>query len=328
MRLRPHLPTTLKHKLESWDHWVARARAHVRQEDLDHLGPMGVLETVRSFSRGRQALEGVGQDLGARDPAFISVVLDAFRALGRHYFRAQVQGLENVPASGPAMLVGNHSGGIMPFDTFITLAAIWDRLGPDRPVHLLAHDLLWHDPVGRRLCAKFGMLRATPASARLALDAGRLVLVYPGSDLDSWRPFTERNRVRLGGRQGFLRAAVSAQVPVVPVVSVGTHEQLVVLSTGEWLASLLGFKRVVRSAAFPIVWALPWGVTSGFLPYLPLPAQTTVRVGSPLGWPHLGPADLDRPGVLDACYREVETTMQAMLDDLSRHRVPVLGRVR
>ena len=52
--------------------------------------------------------------------------------------------------------------------------------------------------------------------------------------------------------------------------------------------------------------ALPWGLTSGFVPYLPLPAQTTLAFGSPITWPELGPEDAERPEVLERCYREVE----------------------
>ena len=71
------------------------------------------------------------------------------------------------------------------------------------------------------------------------------------------------------------------------------------------------------------------GAHVGFVPYLPLPAQTTIAFGSPITWPELGPEDADRPEVLDRCYHEVEGRMQEMLDRLSKGRRFLLGqRVR
>jgi hypothetical protein len=77
----------------------------------------------------------------------------------------------------------------------------------------------------------------------------------------------------------------------------------------------------------PIVFALPWGITSGFVPYLPLPAQTTVAFGPAMSWPDVSPEHVDDPVTLDRCYAEVESKMQAMLDELSEGRVPFLGQI-
>ena len=308
--------------------WTQRAREHVSEEDLKHLGPMGVWETIRGFATVQNRLEDWTVDLDARDPDFVRVVVDAVRAVGKAWFRYEVEGIDRLPSSGPALLVGNHNGGVMPSDTLLTLTALWDHFGPDRAVHLLGHDLLAFDPVGRRLCAKLGILRATPESARAALARRRLVMVYPGSDLDSWRPFLHRGKVQLAGRKGFVRIALREKVPLVPVVSVGTHEQFVVITPGESIANRFRLQERLRTRAFPIVWALPWGLTSGYVPYLPLPAQTTISFGEPLQWPSLDPSDADRPEVVDACYRQVEDAMQAMLTDLEKGRVPWIGDPR
>jgi len=248
--------------------------------------------------------------------------------VGRYYFRTEIEGVENVPAQGPVMLVGNHNSTIMTTEVLFSMSAMWDHFGPDRPVRPLAHDIVWADPVGRRLCHKSGMLRAHPESAAAALRAGHVVLVYPGSDFDSCRTFRERHRVKLGGRTGFLRIALRERVPIVPVISVGPHEQLVVLASGRRIAKALDLKRYIRTEVFPIVWSIPWGITSGLIPFVPLPAQTTLRFGKPLSWPELSEADAQSPHALERCYREVESTMQVMLDDLSRDRIPWLGKSR
>jgi hypothetical protein len=73
---------------------------------------------------------------------------------------------------------------------------------------------------------------------------------------------------------------------------------------------------------------IPWGLSLAFVPYLPLPAQTTIAFGEPIAWSGLGAADAERPEVLESCYRDVEGRMQRMLDELQRGRRFLLGKRR
>jgi 1-acyl-sn-glycerol-3-phosphate acyltransferase len=170
------------------------------------------------------------------------------------------------------------------------------------------------------------MLRAGHVSARHAFAAGHCVLVYPGSDLETFRPFHDRGRIVLGGRKGFLELALREGVPIVPVVTAGTHEQIIVLTRGDRLARLLHAHAWARTEVLPLMLALPWGLTSGFVPYWPLPAQTSLAFGEPITWPGLTAADAECPEVLERCYHDVESRMQAMLDRLSEGRRFLLGQ--
>ncbi len=279
-----------------------------------------------SLAADRDTESGRQEGLDARDPDFMDVIFDLSRFVGERYFRYTVEGIEHVPESGPALLVGNHNGGLQTFDSLLTMVAIRDRQGVERAVHPLAHDILFQKPRLREIALKFGALRAGHEGSLEALRRGRIVLVYPGSDLDSTRAFKDRHRIELGGRLGFLQLALRAQVPIVPVVSVGTHEQFIVLTRGESIAKRLGLKRMFRAEVFPIVLSLPWGITSGFLPYLPLPAQTSIRFGAALDFSELGPQAAEQPETLRARYEEVRRQMQQELDALSRGRVPFVGR--
>src|SRR3978361_767006 len=62
-----------------------------------------------------------------RDPAYIERTLPAWRAMSRLYFRADVRGMDHIPAEGPVLLVGNHSGGILIADTFVFAQAFYDH---------------------------------------------------------------------------------------------------------------------------------------------------------------------------------------------------------
>jgi 1-acyl-sn-glycerol-3-phosphate acyltransferase len=310
--------------------WLERARRLVPKRDRDlFLSPVRLVARfvrfVLAHHAGLDSRDPVG-DVRARDPALVSLVLDFFRAVGRHYFRLRIQGVEHVPSSGPVLLVANHNGGLLPTDSFFTALAVHDHYGPHRVPYVLTHDFAFSDPVLRSYALRLGLLRAGHHSAQQVFEHGGCLLVYPGSDLDTFRPFAERSRVVLGGRTGFLKLALRARVPIVPVVSTGTHEQLVVLARGDRLARSAGLHAWSRSSVFPLVLALPWGLMLGFVPYLPLPAQTTVAFGAPIAWPELGPDDAERPEVLDRCYRHVEARMQRMLDRLSEGRRFLLGK--
>ena len=57
-------------------------------------------------------------------------MVPAIRAWSDNYFRAEVEGLENIPDDGPALLVGNHSGGTLIADTFVFAQHFYDHFGP------------------------------------------------------------------------------------------------------------------------------------------------------------------------------------------------------
>ena len=304
--------------------WIARARRLVPHEDRKVLlSPPRLVLRFAKFAVRRalgNSRAAPADDIRARDPELLLLIGDLYRWLGAHYFRLRVEGVENIPARGPALLVGNHSGGFLPSEGFFTEVAIFDHLGFDLPIYALAHDFLFEDPLLARYASRIGMLRAGHESAHHAFAAGACVLVYPGSDLDTFRPFRDRNKIVLGGRKGFIKLALRERVPIIPIVTAGNHEQMIVLSRGDRLARLLRAHRWARTEVLPIVLSLPWGLTSGFVPYLPLPAQTTLAFLPPMSWPELTADDADDPAVLERCYREVEAAMQATMDRISRGR--------
>ncbi|HRI52017.1 MAG TPA: lysophospholipid acyltransferase family protein [Pseudomonadota bacterium] len=321
--------------------WLERARHKLSPSDFMWLTPPGALAIILGFAfakkpPGARAAAGAAPedvvDLSQRDPELVELALDLFRSIGRHYFRLQIEGVHHVPASGPVMLVGNHNGAILPLDAMFTLVAVRDRLGPERIVHPLSHDGIFFHPTVTRYANGLGVVKASHAGSSAILGSGRVMLVYPGSDWEASRPFAERGRIDFAGRQGFLRVALRHRVPIVPVVSVGTHEQLVILSRGERIARALRLPELMRTRTFPIALALPWGLSSGLLPYVPLPAQTTVAFGAPLSFAELFPgvsaaaANTEAPEALARGYDIVTARMQAMLDELQAGRVPLLGK--
>ncbi len=309
---------------------LARARRLIPKDDRRVLlSPPRLVGRFMRFALHRQlggGKEHAADDVAARDPDLVSLFMDFFAACGRRYFRVRIDGVENVPATGPALLVANHSGGLVPIDGFFIGLALYERFAGARAMYSLVHDFMFDDDVLRRYALRLGMLRAGGDSARHAFARGDLVLVYPGGDWEAFRPFKQRGRVDLDGRKGFIQLALRERVPIVPIACAGSHEQLVVLTRGERLARLVRAHAWARTDVFPIVLSVPWGVTLGFVPYLPLPAQMSISFGAPMSWPGLGPNAANDPATVERCYLDVEGTMQAMLDRLGEGRRFLLGQ--
>src|SRR5439155_18096505 len=104
---------------------------------------------------------------------------------------------------------------------------------------------------------------------------GVSVADFTGGDYDCFRPWTQRHTIDFAGRKGFVRLALRTGVPIVPVVSCGAHNSVVVLSRGERLARWMPHMRLMRIKVMPIMLGPPWGISFG-IPTLPLPTKTTV----------------------------------------------------
>jgi 1-acyl-sn-glycerol-3-phosphate acyltransferase len=250
-----------------------------------------------------------------RDPSFIRAHLDALSFFFEHYHRVEVSGLEEVPP-GRVLIVGNHNGGIMSPDMFALMAAWFRTFGVDAPAYGLMHDLPFRVPVVGDALARFGAVHAHPDNARRLLERDAKVLVYPGGDLDAFRPWSRRHEIVFGARRGFIRIALSTGAPIVPVVAAGAHEGCFVVSDGRTLARALGLKRL-RVEAIPIAFGLPWGFFVGPAPYLPVPLRIRIRVLPPISWPHLSRDAAYDEACVDECRTEVIATMQRALDELA-----------
>jgi 1-acyl-sn-glycerol-3-phosphate acyltransferase len=275
----------------------------------------GVLE------RGRHG------SLDERDPEYMERNLRWLNYVADYYFRGDVRHIERIPATGPVLLVGNHSGGMATPDTWVFMVNFLRHFGLSRPSYALAHNIVMGLPIMGTMLRKSGTLPAHPDFARAALRKGASVLVYPGGDEDVFRTWSERNRIHLANRTGFVRLALQERVPIQPVVSIGGHETVFVASDGKKLARLLGLERF-RLKSLPIMFCLPWGISPGnYLLHIPLPAKITVEVGEPIDFHEkFGTLDARDPEVLWACYHYVEQRMQSILDGLAEERrLPVLG---
>jgi 1-acyl-sn-glycerol-3-phosphate acyltransferase len=262
-----------------------------------------------------------------RDPDLIREGLPLGWLIATLYFRARVEGLENIPDVGPALVVGNHSGGNYIPDSFILGMAFATYFGSERPWFALTHSAAMAAPIVGQFLKAFGSIPASRENADEALRRGACVLVYPGGDIETYRPWWKRNEVTLAGRKGFIRTALKNEVPLIPVVNIGSHETGIFLSDGQWLCKLLGIDKSLRIKATPIQVGLPWGLwVSDFLPRVLLPAKIEIRVLPEVRFPRTGSAAAEDEAYVQECFDEVVQRMQAAHDEMAaKRRWPIIG---
>jgi 1-acyl-sn-glycerol-3-phosphate acyltransferase len=238
------------------------------------------------------------------------VLLAALRPLYRRWFRVQVRGIDNIPSTGGALVVANHSGTIA-VDSLMTQLAVLDEHPERRALRLLGANLVFATPVVSEFARKTGSTLACNADAERLLSAGELVGVFPEGFKGTGKPYTERYKLQRFGRGGFVSAALRAGVPIVPVSIVGAEEIYPILGNAGTLARLLGLPY------FPLTPTFPW---LGPLGAIPLPSKWIIEFGEPIRTDHYPEGAADDPMLVFNLTDQVRETIQHTLYQLLMQR--------
>ena len=263
-----------------------------------------------------------GWSLDDRNPQIIESLMPKWEWGYRYYFRVQTAGWEHIPTEGPVLLVGSHNGGLATPDLPMFMVDWFRRFGYERPIYGLMHPKMWRVfPKMAEYAAQTGAIQAHPKMAIAALQKGASVLVYPGAGQDVFRPHRLRHKIHLNGRMGFIKLALREAIPIIPAISWGAHDTLIVLADCYEQARQLHEKGMpwlfdTDPEVFPIYLGLPWGIAFGPVPNLPWPAQIHTRVCEPIVFERYGRETLKDQAYVNACYETVVQRMQLALDDL------------
>ncbi len=283
----------------------ARKKVDVRREQAEGL------EGAIADRAGAWSLEDRSPSLVDRHKYIANPLMDL-------WFRMEIEGWERLPPP-PALLIGIHSGAPFVWDAWTVGFQWWRHFGEERILHGTAHDILMAAPGVGDYFRKMGVLPAAPDSISAALAKGRDVALWPGGEVDSLRPWTERDKAVLGGRKGFVRMAISTGVPIVPIATVGGPDSMPVLARGRKLASIMQLDRVARLKMFPIALSVPWGVSPAMLPEIPLPTKIRTAFQEPVTVDN-DPKRAQDDDYVDRKYEEVQASIQRGMDTLARRR--------
>ncbi|HEX6115726.1 MAG TPA: lysophospholipid acyltransferase family protein [Solirubrobacterales bacterium] len=259
---------------------------------------------------GERSLDDWGRDervLGLADP-----VLNFYY---RYWFRVEVEGIENIPSAGGALLVSNHSGALPP-DAPMIMQAIRNEAERPRPLYMLGEHWFKGYPGVGMLANKLGLVPGHPANAlRLLRDEGRLAIVFPEGQKGSRKVLWQRYRLRRFGRGGFVRTALRAGVPIVPIALVGGEEAMPIF------AHLRLAQRISGLIYFPLNHAFPhFGLAAGAM-YLP--AKFRIHFLEPIDLSGYPPETIEDAAEVQAITERIRGRIQSELDSMLAARKSV-----
>ena len=226
----------------------------------------------------------------------------------RYWFRCEVEGIENVPAKGGALLVSNHSGALPPDGAMIG-KAICDEHPDPRQLYLTVEHFFKGYPGFSTLLPKIGCVPAHPANVhRLLYDEEQLVLVFPEGRKGTEKLVKDRYRVQRFGRGGFVEAAMRAEAKLVPICVVGAEEAAPVFAQSKLMQRLTGL------IYFPITPTFPWLGPAGMLGYLP--AKFRIRFLEPIDTTRMGSDPADDKALVQSVSQEIRARIQENLHEM------------
>ncbi len=269
---------------------------------------MGLLASVgRRVERGREVFSRrllvARRDEFGFDPFFQDLLLATFRLLYHFWWRVEARGIENVPARGPAILISNHSGAVLPCDAGMVLVSLLDRHPQRRRCRALLDGDAPYLPGADLVARRSGLFCYSLGGARKALDKGQCVVVFPEGGRGVGKYPAQRREVFHFRHYGIFNLALKTGIPLVPVAVGG----------GEAAYPLLAKVpiRAKRLAYLPVTPIFPWLGLAGLLPF---PSKWTIAFGKPLAggrpWERGDPAAGRRLGA------RVRTQLKDMLSQL------------
>ena len=227
-----------------------------------------------------------------------------FHALYRFYFRVKSSGHENIPAHGPALLVGNH-GGLLPFDAAMGVIDVMLNTNPPRLPRAIVDRWAGSLPWVNVFYARVGQVIGTRENFSDLLEDGQLVLVFPEGMDGVRKPITQRYRLQRF-RVGFIEHSLRAGAPIVPMAFIGSDDQAPILYDFKPIAQRLGLP------ALPITPTFPWLGPLGLLPY---PVGYKIVYGEPLPYhERFGPEGADDARLVRYLANQVRRTVQKLVD--------------
>jgi 1-acyl-sn-glycerol-3-phosphate acyltransferase len=223
--------------------------------------------------------------------------------IARKYFRLQVEGAENIPRRGPALIAPNHSG-FSGFDALLLSHEIYKSTG--RIPRVLTHQFWFLTRATAVPAEKVGFIEANMVNGLAQLKKNNLVILFPEGERGNFKPTTQRYQLQRF-RTGFLRMAILRQCPIVPTLILGAEETHINLAQ-------LKFTKYLRGLVLP----LPLNI-------VPLPVKWKIRYLPPIHLPYKPSAADDRELLKELAQELREEMQKAITEEVAKRGSIFLG---
>ncbi len=276
---------------------------------------VNMLMEVIQFLYQQRELAKRGPDYAVDDFGFdaqwTESFLPLFNLMYRDYWRVETTGIENVPATGRALLVSNHAG-VLPWDGTMIKTAIFAEHPHPRHVRALVASLFMGMPMLSWFLRRTGQTVGHPDDTRRLLERDELVLVFPEGVKGTGKPFKDRYRLRRFGRGGFVSTAIRTGAPIIPVSVIGSEEIYPMIGDASSLARMFGLPY------FPVTPTWPW---LGALGMIPLPSKWRIQFHPAVHTESHPPTAADDQNLVMTISDEVRNTIQkGIYDNLKLRR--------
>jgi 1-acyl-sn-glycerol-3-phosphate acyltransferase len=245
------------------------------------------------------------------DPKFTETIRPFLEFMYAVWWRVETTGIERVPATGPTLVVGNHSG-VLPWDGIMINVALRHEHPARRHCRMLALDMFALLPFLAPALARSGAIRANPENAIRILERGELVGVFPEGVKGVGKPFKSRYKLARFGRGGFVRIALKTGATIIPTAVVGAEEIHPNLAQANFIGRPFGLPY------FPLTPTFPW---LGLLGVIPFPTKWSIDFGEPLDLSRYPKDAADDPILVNRLSERVRQHIQTMIDGrLARRR--------
>jgi 1-acyl-sn-glycerol-3-phosphate acyltransferase len=218
----------------------------------------------------------------------------ALKYLYRSYFKVAAHGTEHIPASGRAMLVGNHSGGVA-LDGAMVIASCFFELDPPRVAQGMAEKFINRFPFASIWASRCGHFTGLPEVAQRLLEDDRLLMVFPEGARGTAKLYKDRWSLTDFGT-GFMRLALKTRTPIVPFGFIGGGDAIPTIANLYKLGRLLGV---------PYIPVTPW------LLAVPRPVRLEVHYGEPLRFEGTGSEEDE---VIEGYVERVKASIAALIE--------------
>lgn len=238
------------------------------------------------------------------DPVFEERAERLADFLYRRWWRVEAHGVGQVPAGGRALLVSNHSG-MLPYDGAMIKHAIRVEHPARRTVRFLVENFVFYFPFLGTMVYRYGGVRASMDNALRLLADNQLTAVFPEGVKGLGKLYRQRYQLQRFGRGGFIKLAIQARAPIIPVAVVGAEEIHPIIAHLDLLAKPLRVPYVPITPTLPLL---------GPLGLVPLPTKWHLMFGEPLLFPlEYGPEEADNEILINELTLRVRRMIHAMI---------------
>ncbi|MFH1537563.1 MAG: lysophospholipid acyltransferase family protein [bacterium] len=278
---------------------------------LDRLTGKGLRERIESLPV--ETIPGTEYDPFGFSKRDLAAVAPLLSLIYRFWHRVEVEGIERVPAEGPALIISNHSG-MFPMDAAMIVGSMILEAEPPRLVRSMVDRFVPSIPFISSFFSRTGQVVGTPGNAELMLSRGEVVLIFPEGARGTGKTFDRRYRLEPFS-PGFVELSIMHRAPIVPTAVIGAEEQQPILYDAKPLARALG------APYFPITPTFPW---LGPLGAFSLPSKYHIYYGEPIRfYEQYDKNVLDDPATIRALMERARERVQEIIrEGLEKRPVP------